>query len=194
MKNHMTTSRIERLINTLKSRRFWLTSMRDTAILIIILFIIASYLQREMRTGIAPPIKAYTIASLPLSSFTSDSNISSKMGKSTLVYFWGTWCPICSVTSPMVNSVAKNGVYTVISVAVASGSNADIEQFMQQHNYHFSVINEDKNSQTASLSEQWGATALPAIYIVDKDNNIRFVTSGVTTSWGMSLRLWFASL
>ena len=24
--------------------------------------------------------------------------------KPTLVYFWGTWCPICSVTSPTINT------------------------------------------------------------------------------------------
>ena len=90
----------------------------------------------------------------------------------------------------MVNSVSLNPDYQVVSIAVASGSDDDISTFMQHHNYHFDAINQH---QTMLLSQQWGAMALPAIYIVDAENNIRFVTSGVTSSWGMSLRLWLAT-
>ncbi|WP_351018751.1 redoxin domain-containing protein [Shewanella sp. AC91-MNA-CIBAN-0169] len=182
---------------TLKTKRFWLTSLRDIIVIAVVLFAIASYLQRDMRTGIAMPINAYTIANKPISLFTSASidaqqhiRENSTQNKPTLVYFWGTWCPVCKVTSPMVNSVNLNPNYQVVSIAVASGSDDDISTFMQHHHYHFDVINQH---QTMLLSQQWGAMALPAIYIVDTENNIRFVTSGVTSSWGMSLRLWLAT-
>ncbi|MGI2111360.1 protein disulfide oxidoreductase [Shewanella frigidimarina] len=185
---------------TLKTKRFWLTSLRDIIVIAVVLFAIASYLQRDMQTGVATPINAYTIANKPISLFTSASinaqqhiRENSPQHKPTLVYFWGTWCPVCKVTSPMVNSVSLNPDYQVVSIAVASGTDADINTFMQQHHYHFDVINQQNQPQTISLSQQWGAMALPAIYIVDAENNIRFVTSGVTSSWGMSLRLWLAT-
>ncbi|RPA51142.1 protein disulfide oxidoreductase [Shewanella vesiculosa] len=188
------------LKSTLKSKRFWLTSLRDITLIGIALFFIASYLQRDMRKGAAVPIEAHSITNKPISLFTStsvemkqQSNSLSISNKPTLVYFWGTWCPICQVTSPMVNSVSSDQDYQVISIAVASGTDAEITTFMQQHDYRFEVINQQNQPQAISLSQQWGAMALPAIYIIDTNNNIRFVTSGVTSSWGMSLRLWLAT-
>jgi hypothetical protein len=93
----------------------------------------------------------------------------------------------------MVNSVNLNQDYQVISIAVATGSDVEISRFMQQHHYDFEVINQQYQPQAALLSQQWGAMALPAIYIIDTNNNIRFVTSGVTSGWGMSLGLWLAT-
>jgi thiol-disulfide isomerase/thioredoxin len=194
------SSWLTNLKSTLTSGRFWLTSLRDIILIAVVLFTLASYLQRDMRTGIATPIKAHTIANKPISLFTSTSantqiNIRpmSTNNKPTLIYFWGTWCPVCKVTSPMVNSVNFNQDYQVISIAVASGSDVEINRFMQQHHYDFEVINQQYQPQAALLSQQWGAMALPAIYIIDTHNNIRFVTSGVTSGWGMSLRLWLAT-
>ena len=40
----------------------------------------------------------------------------------TLVYFWGTWCPICSVTSPTINTLAAENNYPIVTVAIKSGS------------------------------------------------------------------------
>ncbi|PKH97942.1 protein disulfide oxidoreductase [Shewanella sp. 11B5] len=185
---------------TLKTKRFWLTSLRDIIVIAVVLFAIASYLQRDMQTGVATPINAHSITQKPISLFTSTATgvqqhakWQTNSHKPTLVYFWGTWCPVCSVTSPMVDSVNLKQDYQVVSIAVASGTDADINTFMQQHHYHFDVINQQNQHQTMLLSQQWGAMALPAIYIVDAENNIRFVTSGVTSSWGMSLRLWLAT-
>ncbi|WP_435806313.1 redoxin domain-containing protein [Shewanella psychromarinicola] len=194
------TSWLTNLKSTLTSGRFWLTSLRDIILIAVVLFTLASYLQRDMRTGIATPIQAHTIANKPISLFTSTSantqiNIRpmNTNNKPTLIYFWGTWCPVCKVTSPMVNSVNLNQDYQVISIAVASGSDVEISRFMQQHHYDFEVINQQYQPQAALLSQQWGAMALPAIYIIDTNNNIRFVTSGVTSGWGMSLGLWLAT-
>ncbi|MGI2170755.1 protein disulfide oxidoreductase [Shewanella sp. MF05960] len=198
---------ITRVIKTVgsnvRSPRFWLLALRDSAIFAVLMFAVASYLQRDMQTGTAPPINASLVkgdlikSSLVNNHFINNDKVSlfntaARANKATLVYFWGTWCPVCKVTSPMVNNVANAQDYPVISVAVASGSNADIDAFMQHNDYQFAVINQNINGN--DYSQQWGATALPAIYIVDSNNQIRFVTSGVTSSWGMSLRLWFASL
>ncbi|MGX9462196.1 redoxin domain-containing protein [Shewanella sp. A14] len=182
---------------TLISREFWLSSLRDIIIFGLVMFILASYLQRDMRTGVATPINALTINKKPISLFNSGSaDTKEHIGqndKPTLIYFWGTWCPVCRITSPMVDLVNLKQDYQVVSIAVASGTNVDINAFMQQHHYHFDVINQHNQSQTISFSQQWGAMALPAIYIVDTNNDIRFVTSGVTSHWGMSLRLWLAT-
>ncbi|MGZ9897708.1 protein disulfide oxidoreductase [Shewanella gaetbuli] len=169
----------------LKTKSFWLKQLRDIGVVALILFAIASYLQRDMITGTAPALNATTI---------NHHTVQLSQTTPTIVYFWGTWCAVCKVTSPMVNSVAKSDKYQVISIAVASGSNQDISYYMQQNGLDFPVINEASiPPATDTLSQQWGANAFPAIYIVDKNHQIRFITSGVTTSWGLKFRLWAAS-
>ncbi|MCG9737035.1 protein disulfide oxidoreductase [Shewanella insulae] len=151
--------------------------LRDAALMALFAFALLSYQQRNMISGEAPPLSAITTQGQP---------IALKQGEVTLIYFWGTWCPICRVTSPMVNSVA--GDHKVISIAVASGTDDEINQFMTEHHYQFDVIGDEE-----ALHQAWGASVFPAIYIVDKQGLIRFKTSGATSSWGMRLRLLLAA-
>lgn len=148
----------------------------------LILFAVSSYLQQDMVTGKAPTLAGVDIQGnqVKLQEFTQHD------GTPTLIYFWGSWCPVCRITSPMVESVSHE--YPVISVAVASGKNVDIQAYMQQQGYTFRVLNDDDGQ----LSQQWGAQAFPAIYIVDKQGQIRFITRGATTTLGMKFRLWLA--
>nr|WP_275658947.1 protein disulfide oxidoreductase [Shewanella sp. Isolate11] len=139
-------------------------------------FALLSYQQRHMLSGQAPAIDAIS---------TQGEAIHFANVQPTLVYFWGTWCPVCRITSPMVNSLAPGA--KVISIAVGSGTDEQINQFMLEHQYQFDVIN-DKTQ----LHQTWGAMAFPSIYIVDAEGQIRYKTSGATSSWGMKLRLWLA--
>lgn len=148
----------------------------------LIVFAVSSYLQQDMVTGKAPILMGVDIQGnhVQLPAITPHNRAP------TLIYFWGSWCPVCRVTSPMVESVSQE--YPVVSVAVASGEDIDIQTYMQQQGYTFTVLN-DVNGH---WSQQWGALAFPAIYIIDAKGQIRFITSGATTSIGMKLRLWLA--
>ncbi|UJF23159.1 protein disulfide oxidoreductase [Shewanella sp. OMA3-2] len=176
----------------MRTGSFWLKQLRDLGIMLVIFFAIAAYLQRDMINGQAPTLTAVTINQQPFDL----TSLASTSTKPTLVYFWGTWCSACKITSPMVNSVAESTDYQVISIAVASGSDDDIAQHMQLNQLSFEVINEEQLPQVLnqpSLSQQWGANAFPSIYIIDNNQHIRFVTAGVTTSWGLKLRLWLTT-
>lgn len=161
----------------LKPQRKRYRYLRDAVLLLLVALAVLSYQQRNMITGEAPALSGVT---------TSGKNVQLNNGEVTLIYFWGTWCPVCRVTSPMVNEVAKHA--KVISIAVASGSDAEINQFMAENDYQFDVI-----SDSDKLHPTWGATVFPAIYIVDAQGQIRFKTSGATSSWGMKLRLYLAN-
>ncbi|TVP09571.1 thioredoxin [Shewanella sp. KCT] len=160
-----------------KPRRKRYRYLRDAALMALLAFALLSYQQRNMISGEAPPLSGITTQGQP---------IALEQGQVTLVYFWGTWCPVCRVTSPMVNSVAEQ--HKVISIAVASGTDDEINQFMTEHDYQFDVIGDEK-----MLHQAWGASVFPAIYIVDTQGQIRFKTSGATSSWGMRLRLLLAA-
>lgn len=102
-----------------------------------------------------------------------------------LLYFWATWCPVCEFVSPSVNWLSDN--HQVVSIAITSGDDQRLTQFMTHKEYDFSVINDE----TGRLSQQWGVTATPSIFIV-KDGEVSSITTGATTPIGLWLRLIFA--
>jgi thiol-disulfide isomerase/thioredoxin len=166
----------------LKQRRFWLHLFRDLSVLLIIGFAVASYQQRHMLKDIAPSLNMVTTQDIMV--FSSYAN----EPKAKLVYFFGSWCPVCRFTSPSVHEIAK--AHPTVAIALASGTDQQINTFMAHKDYQFDVINDDNGS----ISETWGVQAVPAFYILDNQNNIVFVTSGASSQWGLRLRLWWANL
>ncbi|MEC6798524.1 protein disulfide oxidoreductase [Photobacterium sp. S4TG1] len=105
--------------------------------------------------------------------------------KPVLLYFWATWCPVCKLVSPSVDWLADK--YQVVSIAITSGENQRVAQFMKYKKYNFPVINDP----TGKIGQQWGVTATPSIMII-KDGHISSITTGATTPIGLWLRLIFA--
>lgn len=64
----------------------------------LVLYGVSLYLQRDMITGQAPVLSGIAIDGSQLA-------LNSAQTEPTLVYFWGTWCPVCRVTSTMVESI-----------------------------------------------------------------------------------------
>ncbi|WP_165905039.1 protein disulfide oxidoreductase [Parashewanella curva] len=159
----------------------WKKAVRDVVILSAIVLGVSYYLHSDMAPGEAPILSGITTQGKTIS-------LADKPKEPTLVYFWGTWCGYCSFTSPMVENVAKD--HPVISVAIASGTNLEINQHMQDKGLAFPVINDS----TSHITNRWGASGVPAIFIIDTDGNIAAKTTGPTSEWGLRLRLWWASL
>ena len=105
--------------------------------------------------------------------------------KPVLLYFWATWCSVCKIVSPSVNWLSD--AHQVISVAIRSGDDQRLRQFMTYKEYDFPVINDA----TGRISQDWGVTATPTIVIV-KNGLISSITTGATTPMGLWLRLYLA--
>jgi len=101
-----------------------------------------------------------------------------------LVYFWGTWCPICSAVSPSVNFLSD--YYPTITVALTSGKTERVQLYQKAKDYQFSTVNDPKGS----ISRSWGVSVTPTLFVVDK-GEITSVTTGFTSPIGMWLRLIF---
>lgn len=157
-------------------RRVAIKIIRDLLVLLFVVYIIASYQQRNMNHGKALPLQGLSTTGQIIDNQQLDS--------AYLVYFWATWCGICKMTSPAISEIATQ--YPVIGVAVSSGNNTQINQFMTTNNYQFPSLQVD------AIAKQWHAEYLPAIYIVDKKGQIRFVTTGISSKWGLTLKLWIA--
>ncbi len=160
------------LTKNLKDKKFWLSNLKTLALMLTVVFIITQYQQRNMTTGLAPNLEKINYADGP-----------------TLVYFWGSWCGICKTTSPSVITLTKEADYQILSVALSSGSDEEIQNYLTENDYSFPIINDD----SGQISQQWGVAVTPSFFIINPQGEITTTSSGMTSLWGMRLRLWLAS-
>jgi peroxiredoxin len=149
-------------------------------VLVAIYWGIQAWIIRDMSSGPVPTVVAgqvdgNTPLSLPLDA----------QGP-YLIHFWASWCPICGVMEGAVNDVATD--YPVIGIALKSGSHDEVRAFMVEHEIDYPVIS-DANG---VISQRFGVTGVPSTFVVDRDNTVRFRDRGLSSEWGLRLRLWLA--
>lgn len=103
-----------------------------------------------------------------------------------VLYFWGSWCGFCQVSTPAVQALQEQGV-PVLGVALQSGEAAEVNRYLQEKGYTFATINDPQGD----FSRAWDIQATPSILII-KDGKIINHTTGFTTAWGLKLRVWLA--
>jgi len=108
--------------------------------------------------------------------------------KAILVHFWATWCPTCKVEASNIDTIADK--YQVITVAIKSGSNLEISQFMKEHELDFKVLNDDKGF----IANKFNIAAYPTTFIYNKNRELVFSEVGYTSTWGLWLRMWWSEL
>ena len=110
------------------------------------------------------------------------------MDKPTLVYFWGTWCPICSATSPTINKLAAANHYPVVTIAVKSGSDQELHSYLNEHKHNFTTIND----QDGNIFADWQGQVTPSYVILKEGEMIQGLT-GIQPLWSLKLRLWLSA-
>lgn len=181
----MFTQYRQRLISYLTHKQNWINNLKTLVLMVFIVTAITFYQQRDMTTGPAPTLSNATlIANIP-----GAETIDYSQGPS-LIYFWGSWCPICKTTSPSVSTLADEGDYQIISIALSSGNHETIQDYQKEHGYHFKTLNDDNGE----ISKQWGVAVTPSIFYVDTEGEITAISTGMTSLWGMRFRLWLSSL
>lgn len=103
--------------------------------------------------------------------------------KPLLVHFWATWCPTCKLEASNIESITSK--YNVLSIAVHSGSNLEINNFMQEHDLHYRVVND----QNGSLAEKFNITAYPTTLVYNGKGELKFTEVGYSTTLGLESRL-----
>lgn len=105
-----------------------------------------------------------------------------------LVYVWATWCNVCRFTSPSVDKLARHGD-NVMSIAMRSGDDARLTQWMHKKQLAMPVINDPRGE----LTQRWQVSVTPTLVVIDKGKPVS-ATTGWTSYWGMKARLWWASV
>lgn len=107
--------------------------------------------------------------------------------KPVLLHFWATWCPTCKLEASNIELISK--YYNVVTVAVNSGKNKEINTYLKENNFSFNVIN-DENS---IYSNEFKIAVFPTTFIYDKNRDLAFSEVGYTSTIGLFLRMWWAS-
>ena len=104
-----------------------------------------------------------------------------------LVYVWATWCGVCRYTTPSVAALAADGG-NVMSVALRSGDNATLETWMRKKKAMMPTVNDA----SGELAREWDVKVTPTLVVISH-GEVKSITTGWTSGWGMRLRLWLAS-
>ena len=156
--------------------------LKNAILLLVSLIIVSSILDFVRRPVVPEEINKITLQDLQGNRFSLESL---DHNKATLLYFWGTWCGYCRYTSPAINSLAKEG-YQVVSVALRSGNETDVNDYLSKNDYHFTTVNDPKGE----FAKQWQINVTPTIVLLSK-GKMDLVTTGLTSYWGLKVRLFF---
>ncbi len=104
-----------------------------------------------------------------------------------LLHIWGTWCPVCKAEADNIQRLSE--YYDVITVAVNSGSDIEIAKYLKENGLNYRVINDKEGH----IAQELHVAVYPTTFIYDKDKNLLFSEVGYTSSFGLFIRMWWAS-
>ena len=157
--------------------------LKQLAFMLVLLTVFSAVLDvwrgRDVPKEQIPNIQALSIQGEPidLKAMSQDEPV--------LLYFWGSWCPVCSFVSPSVNMAAKQ--YQVVTVAMTSGTDEKMLQYLQHKGYDFTVVNDPRGE----LSSEWSMQVTPTLLVI-KQGKVAFYTSGFTSLPGIWWRMLLA--
>jgi thiol-disulfide isomerase/thioredoxin len=105
-----------------------------------------------------------------------------------LIYFWAEWCGVCRGMQHNVTAVLQDT--PGMTIAVRSGDDRKVGDYMRQNNLPWPVVNDADGA----IGQRYGVAGVPALYILDKHGAIVFTSAGYTTEPGLRFRLWLAGL
>ena len=163
------------LFASLRKRLF--SALRFALLATVVAGAVAYYQQRDIPSEQAPRLAGESLNGelLDLQQMTARGPV--------LIYFWATWCGYCRTVSPAISDLAQE--HQVVSVAMQSGSDAELREYLARQALEFPTINDA----SGALSANWGVRVTPSIVIVDSRGDVSWVTSGVTSKLGLQLRL-----
>ena len=153
----------------------------------MVAFGIQAWQTRHMASGQAPDVTLQR-ALTPQQQDSLASWRQQHAGEPVVLYFWATWCTICRIEQPMINGLIQS--QPVLPIAMQSGPAASVLAYERQHGLAWnSVVDPD-----GGIARHFGISATPSFVVLDAQGNISSSTVGLTSPWGLRLRLWRARL
>lgn len=107
--------------------------------------------------------------------------------KPILLHIWATWCPVCKAEADNIQRLSE--YYEVITIAVNSGSDEEINRYLKENSLDYKVINDENGF----LAKKLNIAVYPTTFIYDKNRNLLFGEVGYTSSFGLFIRMFYSS-
>ncbi len=153
--------------------------IKEVAITVVMLFVIAMVINYIRQPDINEDIYRLELSD----TYNKKIHVYELQHEPLVVHFWATWCPTCKFEASNIESIASK--YNVITIAVNSGSNEEINSYMKEHDLSYSVIND----QSGALAEKFNIEAYPTTLIYDGEGSLKFSEVGYSTTLGLKARL-----
>ena len=145
------------------------------AVVIFILSNIISYIQKpELSSTQLPETK---VSLLDSTSYTLEK------GKPVVIHFWATWCKVCQLEAQNIETLSKR--YEVLTIAVNSGENYKVKEYMEERGLTFKVLNDSDGS----WAKKFNVEAFPTTFMYDGAGELKFTEVGYTTTAGLLARM-----
>ncbi len=166
-----------------KTSRTWKRIVREIAVMALLVIVISniiSYIRQPALTDSQLPRINETLIDGEL------FNSKEFTGKPIMVHFWATWCPVCKAEADNIERLSA--YYDVVTFAVKSGTEEELQHYMREHGMHYRVIN-DQDGKWAELFDVQG---FPTTFVYDSNGRLSSSTVGYTSTAGLALRMWWA--
>jgi len=100
-----------------------------------------------------------------------------------IVHFWDKWCPTCRFEASTIDKLSEK--YNVITIAVNSGSDEQLQKYMQENELDYRVINDAKGA----LAQKFDIDVYPTTLIYNGKGELSFSEVGYITLVGLEARL-----
>jgi hypothetical protein len=107
-------------------------------------------------------------------------------GQNIGLYVWADWCPICKTLQGTVTGLAQD--HPVITVAMQSGPPDHVARYMASRGLTWHTLVDPRSAIPGAL----GFDAVPAFAVITPEGDLRWPTVGLSSGWGLRLRLWLA--
>ena len=157
--------------------------LREVLVFAVIIFIVSTALNYYR----APKLDSDTLPTIQATLINGTAfDTATLKGKPLLINFWGTWCPVCAQEASNIEALSKR--YTVLTIAVNSGSNENIKAWMREKAVTYPVLN-DAGGRWATAFK---VSIYPTIFIYDSKGQLKFTETGYSTTAGLLARMKLA--
>ena len=176
-------------------RRDWKRPLGTVALFAGVMFAVQLWQTREVAGGALPaaaleaPLPVLgTDGALRQSSLRAEIAALQRAhpGENIGLYVWADWCPICKTIQGTVNSLSAD--HPVITIAMQSGPPDKVSRYMASRGLAWRTVIDPRSAIPGAL----GFGAVPAFAVITPQGELRWPTVGLTSGWGMRLRLWLA--
>ena len=159
----------------------------NLAVFLVVAFGIQAWQTRHMASGQAPDVTLQR-ALTPQQQDSLASWRQQHAGEPVVLDFWATWCPICTLEQGSVDALVQK--YPVLPIAMQSGPASTVAAYEQKSGLRWNSAMDPQGD----IARTFGVNSTPSFIILAPDGTISSRTVGLTSNWGLQLRLLWARI